>query len=57
LTDGETVRHSLGFNRIEDLEEALPEELEREALPWDAAFLAGKACLAYRRREERSTRR
>jgi hypothetical protein len=41
---------SVAFDRIEDLEAALPAELEREALPWDAAFLAGKALLAYRRR-------
>lgn len=41
---------SVGFDRIEDLEAALPEEFLREALPWDAAFLAGKAFLAYRRR-------
>jgi predicted nucleic acid-binding protein len=41
---------SVGFDRIEDLEAALPETLEREALPWDAAFLAGKAFMAYRRR-------
>lgn len=41
---------AVGFDRIEDLEAALPEELQREALPWDAAFLAGKAFLSYRRR-------
>lgn len=41
---------SVGFERIEDLEAAIPDELRREALPWDAAFLAGKAFLAYRRR-------
>ncbi len=41
---------SVGFDRIEELEAALPRELRREALPWDAAFLAGKAFLAYRRR-------
>lgn len=41
---------SVGFDRIEDLEAALPLELQREALPWDAAFLAGKAYMAYRRR-------
>jgi predicted nucleic acid-binding protein len=41
---------SVGFDRIEDLEAALPEELQREALPWDAAFLAGKAFVSYRRR-------
>ena len=40
---------SVGFTRVEDLEAALPEELRREALPWDAAFLAGKAFLTYRR--------
>ncbi len=41
---------SIGFDRIEQLEAALPPELRREALPWDAAFLAGKAFLAYPRR-------
>lgn len=44
---------SVGFERVEDLEASLPPELEREALPWDAAFLAGKAFLAYRRRKGR----
>lgn len=41
---------SIGFTSIEDLDAVLPAELQREALPWDAAFLAGKAFLAYRRR-------
>ena len=41
---------SIGFDRVEDLDDALPAELQREALPWDAAFLAGKAFQAYRRR-------
>jgi predicted nucleic acid-binding protein len=41
---------SIGFGRIEELERALPGELKREALPWDAAFLAGKCFLEYRRR-------
>ena len=42
---------STGFDRIEDLDNALPAELfEREQLPWSAGFLAGKAFLAYRRR-------
>ncbi len=41
---------SIGFDRIEELEAALPPELRREPLPWEAAFLAGKAFLAYRRR-------
>jgi ribosome-binding protein aMBF1 (putative translation factor) len=33
---------SIGFERIEELERALPAELVREPLPWEAAFLAGK---------------
>src|SRR5687767_1396983 len=42
---------SIGFDRIEELEEAVPAALfRREALPFDAAFLAGKCFLAYRRR-------
>jgi predicted nucleic acid-binding protein len=41
---------SIGFERIEELERALPDELAREALPWEAAFLAGKSFLEYRRR-------
>lgn len=41
---------SIGFERIEELERALPDELKREALPWEAAFLAGKCFLEYRRR-------
>lgn len=41
---------SAGFERIEDLDDALPAEyFRREALPWDAAFLAGKVFLRYRR--------
>jgi hypothetical protein len=40
---------SAGFARIEDLDDALPEEyFRREPLPWEAAFLAGKAFLEYR---------
>jgi len=47
---------SVGFHRIEELEEALsPEWIQREPLPWDAAFLAGKCFLKYRR--HRGTRR
>ena len=39
------------FNRIEELDEALPEFLyRREALPFEAAFLAGKAFLKYHSR-------
>ena len=42
---------SIAFGRVEDLEAALPEGVfRREALPWDAGFLAGKAFLSYRRR-------
>ena len=39
------------FDRIEDLEAALPAEYyERQALPWEAAFLAGRTFIRYRRR-------
>lgn len=39
------------FPTIEALNEALPtDKYRREALPFDAAFLAGKAFLKYRRR-------
>jgi predicted nucleic acid-binding protein len=42
---------SIGFTTIEALDAALPAALyRREALPWEAAFLAGKCFLAYRRR-------
>jgi hypothetical protein len=42
---------SMGFVRIEDLDAALPPPtFQRLALPWEAAFLAGKCFLAYRRR-------
>ena len=38
------------FDSIEELDEALPQFLyRREALPYSAAFLAGKAFLKYRR--------
>lgn len=41
---------SIGFERIEELEEALPlSSFERRPLPWEAAFLAGKCFIAYRR--------
>jgi predicted nucleic acid-binding protein len=41
---------SIGFTRIEDLDEALPPSYYRRAeLPWAAGFLAGKAFLHYRR--------
>lgn len=41
---------SVRFSRIEDIEEALPpEDYRRAHLPWEAAFLAGKAFVQYRR--------
>lgn len=41
---------SAGFDRIEDLEEALPVDYYRRLpLPWEAGFLAGHAYLKYRR--------
>lgn len=41
---------SLGFERIEELEDVLPAEVfTRHAVPWEAAFLAGKCFLRYRR--------
>jgi len=42
---------SIGFSAIEELDDALPPDVfEREQLPFEAGFLAGKAFLAYRRR-------
>lgn len=42
---------SCGYERIEDLDDALPSEyFVREPLPWEAAFLAAKAFVRYRRR-------
>lgn len=41
---------SVGFDRIEDLDAFLPEtSFRREALPYEAGFVAGKAFLTYRR--------
>jgi len=41
---------SVRFRRIEDLDEALPPStFRRDALPWPAAFLAGKCFVDYRR--------
>lgn len=48
---------SVGFERIEDLEDAIPDAVfRREPLPYEAAFLAGKAFLTHQRRggEKRS---
>ena len=42
---------SVGFATIEELDLVLPADLfRREAIPYEAAFLAGKSYLAYRRR-------
>ena len=42
---------SIRFDRIEDLEDVLsPSYFRRDPIPWEAAFLAGKCFLAYRRR-------
>ena len=41
---------SIGFDRIEDLDGLLADVVERAALPWEAAFLAGKAFVRYRKR-------
>jgi predicted nucleic acid-binding protein len=42
---------SIGFDQIEDLDNAVPvSDFEREPLPYEAGFLAGKAFVAYRRR-------
>jgi predicted nucleic acid-binding protein len=41
---------SVRFTRIEDLDACLRADFQRRALPWSAAFLAGKCFLRYRRR-------
>lgn len=42
---------SVGFAHIEELEAALPVlSFHRLALPWEAAFLAGKCFVSYRKR-------
>lgn len=47
---------SVGFERVEDLDDALPAEIyRRNPLPFEAAFLAGKSFLACRRRGGRRT--
>jgi predicted nucleic acid-binding protein len=41
---------SIGFERIEELDDVLPvAHFRREQLPWEAAFLAGKVFITYRR--------
>jgi predicted nucleic acid-binding protein len=42
---------SVGFANVEELDAVLPAALyRRDPLPWEAAFLAGKRFLQYRRR-------
>jgi hypothetical protein len=42
---------SIGFKRIEEVEEVLPlTHFRRAQLPWEAGFLAGKCFLNYRRK-------
>jgi hypothetical protein len=42
---------SIGFDRIEDVEAILsPMIFRREPIPWEAAFLAGKCFLQYRKK-------
>jgi predicted nucleic acid-binding protein len=42
---------SVGFQSVDDLDDALPPEyFSRAPLPWDAAFLAAKVFEQYRRR-------
>lgn len=41
---------SISFDRIEDVDGLLPSSVfRREKVPWEAAFLAGKSFVAYRR--------
>lgn len=43
---------SIRFSTVEALEEALPSrDYRREPIPWEAAFLAGKAFLSYRQKQ------
>jgi predicted nucleic acid-binding protein len=42
---------SIRYERIEDLEQTLTDiQIERLQLPWEAAFLAGKCFIRYRKR-------
>ena len=42
---------SIRYSQIEDLDIALPKSMfDREPIPYEAAFLAGKFCVAYRQR-------
>jgi len=47
---------SVGYHRIEDVEKAIPPAIyRRDPLPYEAAFLAGKAFLRYRQRGGKRT--
>lgn len=47
---------SIRFQTIEELEDALPTSMfERRDIPWEAAFLAGKCFVKYRRAGGRRT--
>jgi predicted nucleic acid-binding protein len=47
---------SIGFANVEEIEQLLPsQDFVRLELPYEAAFLAGKAFLSYRRRGGRRT--
>ena len=47
---------SIGYARVEDVEAVLPaDRFRRDTLPYEAAFLAGKSFLIYRRRGGRRT--
>ncbi|MDJ0763818.1 MAG: type II toxin-antitoxin system VapC family toxin [Myxococcota bacterium] len=42
---------SVGFEKIEDLDDAIPESMfQRLPLPWEAAFLSGKCFYKYRKK-------
>ncbi len=42
---------SIGFERVEDVEAILsPMHFRRDPIPWEAAFLAGKCFLNYRKK-------
>lgn len=47
---------SIAFDTLEALDEVLPNDLfRRDPLPWEAAFLAGKCFVRYRRRGGKRT--
>jgi len=41
---------SSNFNNSKELDQALPSEILRVSLPWEAAFLAGKAFIQYKKK-------